>query len=104
MSLRDRLRGLGEALEQNGEPIFAESVNRVLSGTDGNLDAFVTSNDLWGGAGSIADQAGLASQQGRREIESALIQLGEEQIRVGKTNPRTSMWVEAFKQWTRRAF
>jgi hypothetical protein len=63
---------------------------------------FLVSNELWGGAGSIADQAGIdAGRSMRREVESALIDLGEEQIRRGVVNPRTATWVEAFKQWRR---
>jgi len=37
----------------------------------------------------------------RREVESARIDLGEEQIRRGVANSRTALWVEAFKQWRR---
>jgi hypothetical protein len=36
---------------------------------------------------------------GRRKIEHALIQLGNEQIEDGKVNPRTEMWVDAFSKW-----
>ncbi len=38
----------------------------------------------------------------RRDIESALIELGTEQLRVGIVNPRTAGWVDAFTQWQRQ--
>lgn len=61
------------------------------------LWAFLTSNELWGGAGSIADQAILANSGDRALLESFLIRLGEIQLSLGKVNIRTAMWVEAFK-------
>jgi hypothetical protein len=36
----------------------------------------------------------------RRSIERALVDLGEEQVRLNKCNPRTLMWVETFKKWS----
>jgi hypothetical protein len=60
------------------------------------------SNELWGGAASVADQAGLdAGRPERRQLEAALLALGEEQIAAGKVNARTWMWVDAFKYWQR---
>jgi hypothetical protein len=94
----DKLRMV---LEENGEEDAARNVRRALAGTEREFAAFLASNRLWGGAGSIADQAGL--QGGRtdstRAIESALIGLGEEQIRQGIVNVRTQMWTDAFRQW-----
>jgi hypothetical protein len=51
-------------------------------------------------AGSIADCAGSPDRsEGRRRIERVLLQLGKEQIRSGKANQRTEMWVTAFSNW-----
>jgi hypothetical protein len=76
----------------------------ALSSPDESLLAFLTSDALWGGSGSIADQAGLAlgRRNGRRRIEQALIALGEEQIREGHVNIRTASWVDTFKDWQAR--
>ena len=75
----------------------------LISGPKHELDVFLTSNELWGGAGSIADQAGTTRAgertEGRREIESILIQPGNKQIATGNVNPRTAMWVDAFTKW-----
>jgi hypothetical protein len=56
--------------------------------------AFLSSNELWGGAGSIADQAGLDhGRAGRRLIEAVLIQLGETQLARGIANdPAPVAW------------
>jgi hypothetical protein len=76
----------------------------ALSSPDELLVAFLTSNELWGGSGSIADQAGLTlgRRGGRRKVEQALIELGGEQIRVGHVNIRTASWVGTFKEWRER--
>ena len=96
------LKHLKEVLLQNGENDSGEMVERVLGGTDEDVINFLKSNELWGGAGSIADQAG--SENGRaikRTIESALITLGEQQMQAGIVNERTGMWVDAFQDWKR---
>src|SRR5688500_1626425 len=99
--LRDYVRRLSELLDKLGESNPARSA--ALSTAEDELDAFLKSNELWGGAGSIADQAGGPERTpGRREIEALLIELGNEQIRVGKVNPRTAMWIEAFTDWRER--
>ncbi|MEX0360297.1 MAG: hypothetical protein AB3N10_04835 [Allomuricauda sp.] len=68
-------------------------------GSEG-LESFLKSNSLWGGAGSIADQAGLQSgKENRRKLESMLIELGEFQIAEGIVNERTQVWTEVFKYW-----
>jgi len=84
-------------LEEHGESYGADHVGGALNGSEVDLEQFLVSNELWGGAGSIADQAG-ATTSGRRLIEAVLIELGEEQIRAGKINVRTQMWVDAFRQ------
>ena len=100
--MRDYLEELARALSEQGEDDLARTVRSVISSDDANLDAFLVSNELWGGAGSIADQAGMTrGRESRRSIEGALIRLGLAQIRAGRVNPRTPMWTEAFKKWQR---
>ena len=89
-------------LRQNDELEMADRIGAALSGPPANVDAFLVSNSLWGGSGSVADQAGVSlGREVRRRIESALIDLGEAQLQEGLVNPRTSTWVEVFKQWRR---
>jgi hypothetical protein len=63
------------------------------------LEEFLRSNDLWGGAGSIADQplAGRSAQW--KELEGLLIQLGKIQLSHGIANIRTKSGVETFEKW-----
>ena len=90
-------------LEKHDEPSLARAAS--LAAAENRLEEFLTSNELWGGAGSIADQAGLP--KGRRtdktrEIEEALIRLGKEQVRLGLVNPRTASWIATFAEWRRK--
>jgi len=96
---RSALRKLADALEQTGEPRFANTVREYTNGDDAALTAFLISNDLWGGAGSIADQAGMKGREARRVIEQAMIELGELQSKGGLINVRTTMWTGFFKEW-----
>ena len=108
-TLRDRqerclnalLEELESVLARHGEATFAARVRGTLDADGDMLREFLVSNDLWGGAGSIADQAGVgAGREVRRAIEDVLERLGTEQLRRGPLNPRTRMWTEAFS--TRR--
>lgn len=94
------LRQLRSALEQCGEHSFVKRLDDALEMPSDEREAFLTSNELWGGAGSIADEAGVGRGRTLRgKVESALIQLGEEQLRKGLMNRRTATWVNAFKRW-----
>jgi hypothetical protein len=98
--LREKLERLHAVLAENGEPAWADKVGVVLAGSDDQLLAFLEPNGLWGGSGSLADMAGAGQERVvRREIEAALIDLGETQLRAGLINPRTASWVEAFRKW-----
>lgn len=100
--MRERLQLLSKVLRECGESALAAKVEDVTSGSDLELDEFLTSNELWGGAGSIADQAGIGRglrSEGRRKIERTLTQLGKEQIQTGRVNPRTATWVSVFEKW-----
>jgi hypothetical protein len=98
--MRERLKSLARVLHENGASTHAVMVENAVAGPDAGVDAFLASNELWGGSGSIADCAGGADRSaGRRKIERLLIELGKEQIRSGKVNPRTEMWVTAFSNW-----
>ena len=97
--MRDQLLNLAKVLSESGEYDYAYAAEAAATGSDENLCAFLASNDLWGGAGSIADQAGLKNNNAdqRQQIEQALVQLGTAQIQHGLVNVRTAMWVQAFQ-------
>ena|ERR1035438_1040488 len=100
--MREDLRGLAQILRELGSSAFAKKIEDAISNSDEKLEAFLVSNELWGGAGSVADEGGLVNRhrtEGTRRVEHALIRLGSEQIRLGKTSSRTQMWVEVFKKW-----
>jgi hypothetical protein len=100
--LRTHLEALEKVLVEGGESEMARIVRRALDGSDLELRAFLVSNELWGGAGSIADQAGCTrSREARRSIEAVLVSLGRDQLGQGIANDRTGMWVEAFSKWQR---
>ena len=79
-------------------PKYCNSIEKELK--QKGINKFLVSNSLWGGAGSIADQAGINDdKKTRKQIEELLIKLGEYQISVGVVNPRTESWINAFKEW-----
>jgi hypothetical protein len=80
---RSLLTALRSALVEHGERFGVDAVELALRSSDADLEAFLVSNVLWGGAGSIADQAG-SERLDRRPIEAVLIKLGEEQIGAGR--------------------
>ena len=87
--LRQRLRALRAiVVEVHGEDLYAEEMAAALAGSDEQLKAYLVSNNLWGGAGSLADQGGF-------RITAALADLGRAQLGAGVTNPRVKSWVEA---------
>lgn len=100
--LRQELEALEGVLAHHRETGAAQAVRRALDASDEELRTFLVSNELWGGAGSIADQAGASrGREARRPIEAALARLGLEQMRQGLVNVRTEMWVDAFSKWQR---
>jgi hypothetical protein len=101
-ALKRELETLERLLMQHGELGPVQMIRAALDGSYQQLQAFLTSNELWGGAGSIADQAGVnQGRDVRRPIEVVLARLGREQIRQGVVNVRTDMWVDAFSKWQR---
>jgi hypothetical protein len=103
--MREYLESLARVLRENGDLERAVMVEDAITAPDAELDAFLASNELWGGSGSIADQAGGADRsEERRKVERLLIQLGNEQMRSGNLNPRTEMWVTTFTTWEKAAF
>ena len=99
----DRIRALLEQvrdlLSVAGEHRFAGDVDAALASCDDTVAAFVMSNELWGGAGSIADQALSGRSPARRQLEQLLIELGREQAARNQTNPRTQIWTSVFREW-----
>jgi hypothetical protein len=89
-------------LEAGHEQSYALIVRNALSGPDHSLQEFLRSNDLWGGAGSIADQPFVGRSAQRKELEDLLIQLGKTQLSGGIANVRTKSWVETFEKWHQR--
>jgi hypothetical protein len=101
-AVRRELAALERLLAQHGETHPAQAVRTALDGSDQDLRAFLASNELWGGAGSIADQGGVSQGRDvRRSIEVVLIRLGLELRQQGTVNARTAMWVDAFSTWQR---
>jgi hypothetical protein len=96
ITILEEIAGL---LETGHAESFALLVRNALSGSAQTLEEFLRSNELWGGAGSIADQPFAGRSTQRKELEKLLIQLGRLQLRDGNANVRTRTWVEAFEKW-----
>ena len=97
------LADLSTLLRKGGDAYRADQIDTVQSEGTVSVDNYLCSNELWGGAGSIADQSLLEDKSLRTELERLLIKLGRTQISQGKTNTRTTMWVEAFESLQKTA-
>lgn len=99
---RTLLGQLLETLAANNGGYSASLVARALAGSDAELETFLRSNDLWGGAGSIADQAFIERPHDMRvRGVKAMVAIGNLQMERGVTNVRTATWVRAFEKWLR---
>ena len=95
--VHDKLQAISDLLEKHNASSNAIAI--TLLGDEKKMWDFLVSNELWGGAGSVADQAVLEIPDARRELESLMIDLGREQMSLGRVNVRTEMWVTAFEKW-----
>ena len=91
------LQEISELLEKHNAS--SNSLAIALLGDEKKLWDYLTSNELWGGSGSVADQALLELPEERRYLEGLMIRLGREQMRLGRVNVRTEMWVSVFEEW-----
>jgi hypothetical protein len=97
--IRDKLNQLLTLLREGDENYQANQIEHALAGSDEDLESYVISNELWGGAGSVADQALVEDRPNRRKVEAVLANLGEIQMKQGMVNVRTEMWTSAFRKW-----
>jgi hypothetical protein len=111
----DERRGIfcqvADLLEAGNESFLASAVRDKCSASDQEFEAFLISNELFGGSGSLADSAfafrgdpyerELVRKKHRAEFEGLMIQLGRRQLAQGKANVRNSRWVDAFEKWKR---
>jgi hypothetical protein len=95
--IRRWLLDLADTLDSGDEESQAVIVRKALRGPQDKFEEFLVSNTLWGGSGSIADQACIADQVRRTRVEDLLVSVGIWQIEAGRINPRTKMWIGAFQ-------
>jgi hypothetical protein len=76
---------------------MAELIEGAIHGSQEQFEEYLVSNELWGGSGSVADQASYSDRTARSAIETLLIRIGNLQIEAGTVNPRTKTWVSAFE-------
>lgn len=102
MNIRNILTKIKGLMHAGNDQEYFEMIQKVLQGNDEELWAFLTSNDLWGGAGSIADQALIDDKGLRKELEKLLIDLAAQQEKIGRLNSRTKSWADAFIAWSKK--
>ena len=96
--IKETLEKISKILKKGNEDYYAELIYNALNGQQDKLWEFLVSNELWGGAGSIADQALLDKKELRKKLNEFFIELGNMQINVNKVNDRTEMWVTALRK------
>ena len=95
--VRDTLQEISELLEKHNAS--SNTLAIALLGDDKKMWRYLVSNELWGGAGSVADQALLEIPDARMQLDRLMIRLGREQMSLGRVNVRTDMWVTTFEKW-----
>ena len=93
------LTNLAKLLKMGGDNYYSNLIDEYIVEGKSKVEDFLVSNQLWGGAGSIADQALLENKNLRKDLENLLIKLGRLQIEKNKVNVRTEMWIDAFEKW-----
>ncbi len=96
--IKHKLIELGNLLKSGGETLYASNLKNSLNDSNDKMWNYLTSNELWGGSGSIADQALIESSDLRKQLQHLLIELGNLQIKENRANIRTQMWVSAFSE------
>ena len=96
---RRKLEEIRQLLDSGGEEAYVADIDKAVGGDDKSLDAFLVSNVLWGGSGSIPDNCLLDNPPLRKRLMQALIELGNAQIADNQVNPRTHMWASTFQKW-----
>lgn len=99
LEIRHKVEELRNLLLECSESPYSEIVENALNGGETQLERFLISNDLWGGAGSIRDQALIEQPVLRKKLQRLLIELGELQIALGIVHPKTEFLVSTYKQW-----
>jgi hypothetical protein len=97
--IRQKVEEMRDLLIEGPASPYSEIVENALSGSEVQLDKFLISNDLWGGAGSIRDQALYEQPHLRKRLYRLLVELGEMQIAEGLVHPKTEFVVVTYKQW-----
>ncbi len=97
--LREQLVELQKLLRRAGDDFCANQIEDALAGSDDALRVYLVSNELWGGAGSIADQALIGREDLRKQLEDLMIRIGKTQMLMQLKNVRTEMWVDVFESW-----
>jgi len=87
----------------SGQPhisAFLEELKLACATDRANVQALVSDLRLWGGMGSVADQAGCdLLPDGTRRVNELLIRLYELLEDRGITDVRGASWVDTFRQW-----
>jgi len=109
----EKLREIQELCVKHQDYSSGATVERLLREYDDDQHRFwdsLTSDAVWGGAGSIADQCLSTSktfsaeelQQDRRVVWRALAEIAREMKAAGRVNERTESWASAFRSWLRQ--
>lgn len=102
VEIKELLVKIASFLKKNDECQYSKMLEDVLLNGDNEILQFIVSNELWGGAGSIADQALIENSEARKNLEALLIELGGIQKEAGQLNVRTESWIAAFKAWRKQ--
>jgi hypothetical protein len=91
----------------SGQPHLSEYLRELRQACETEqekVQAMVSDFRLWGGPGSVADQAGIdLLPDGQQRVYELLIQLYEQLEANGITDARGASWVDTFRHWSNSA-
>jgi hypothetical protein len=97
------LKELEEALRDSSEASCLEFVRLLLRCEPQSLDFWqlASSLEVWGGSGSMADQAGveISDLEARRQFYRLMAEFAD-CVNAHSSNPRARSWGDIFRQWS----
>ena len=97
--LKNTIRKIIALLEEGGDFVYVDALQNILNESEESIWQYLESNEVWGSAGSLADQGLFENKELRPKLEDLIVELGEFQQKEGRVNSRTESTIQVFRNW-----